>query len=160
VGGTCEFTGIVLVVSPELFPRFGGAWRKLSPIAARGWSQVLRLFRRPRNITVPVSAATATFSAGRISMLVTKNPAAPLEEEVDFLLDQDRKTQERLNALDEKIDRNAEQVRRERQAALDDLEERFVKRLGQERDIHIGGRLVGIGFLLVGVPLLAIANVL
>jgi hypothetical protein len=159
LGAGCEFFGILLVAAPELFPRFGRSWTKIREGLSQAWRRLLRLFGRRQHITVSVGAAGAVASGGRLSAIVSKDPNAPLEEKVAYLLDQDRKTQERLNALDHAIEAQAEQRRREIQAAREALETFVRESLERERDVHIRVRLAGVGFLLVGVPLLAAANV-
>jgi hypothetical protein len=49
--------------------------------------------------------------------------------------------------------------RRDLREARTELKDFVREQLERERDVHIRIRLVGVAFLLVGVPLLAVANV-
>jgi hypothetical protein len=160
IGAGCEFTGILLVAAPELFPRAGRAWADVRGGTRRAWGWLLRLIRRRRRgVTVPVGPGGAVAGGGYVSGIASKEPLASLEEKVAFLLDQDRKTQERLNAMDEAARQAAEARRREIAAVQRELEAFVGDERQRERDVHIRVRLVGVCFLLAGVPVLAVANV-
>lgn len=119
----------------------------------------MTFLRRRQDVVVQAASSGGAVVGGHASGFVSVNPDASLEEKVAFLLDRDRKNQQRAEATERSLAEHPKAWRRDIETARDELETDFLHHLERERDAYIGRRLVGIVVLLVGVPLLAVANV-
>jgi hypothetical protein len=103
-GASFEFTGIVLVAAPELFPRLFEIRRSVQARLERWRRWVLLRLGRQRSRTVYAKAGGVT-GGGSMSTRGYPSPgeAASLEERLDFLLEQAGKARERLDKLDDRV---------------------------------------------------------
>jgi hypothetical protein len=159
LGAGCEFVGILLVAAPELFPRAVSVWRSARERAGAMRSKLLRLLGRPRHITMEAEAGGVSVMGSGVEGLISKDRNASLEEKVAYLLDRDKQTQKQLSALNRALAAAKEESRRDLRVAVSELRAFVADRLERERDVHIHVRLYGIVLLLIGVPLLAVANI-
>jgi hypothetical protein len=77
-----------------------------------------------------------------------------------FLLEHARKAEKRLDELDDRVEDLPRQWQDDIRATRAEIEEMVTTRIEEVRDSHIRVRLFGIAFLLAGVPILAVANVI
>lgn len=159
VGAAFEWVGIWLVAAPELSPRLVRAWGRVRPAAMRVvWWVRRRLGWRGR-VSKDLHVRSGIKVGGHASAVLSKGEGASLEEKVEFLLEQDREAQRRLNKVERAIAEQPEAWRQDIEETRGELEAFVREQVERERDVHIRIRLVGIVFLLAGVPLLAVANV-
>jgi hypothetical protein len=161
LGASFEFTGIVLVAAPELFPRLLEARRSVQA-RLEGWRRWLLLrFGRQGGKTV-YGKGGGVMAGGSLSARGYASPGetASLEKKLDYLLEQAKKARERLDKLDDRVAELPRQWQDDIRAMRDEIEALMTRRVEEIRDSHIRVRLWGIGFLLAGVPILAIANVI
>lgn len=108
-----------------------------------------------------MGAAAGEFGlvGSRASGFVEPRPDWSLEEQVAFLLRQDERAQARFDKLETVVAEQPAAWRQDIAEVRGELEVFVLEQVERERDMHIRVRLVGVGFLLVGVLLLAVANV-
>jgi hypothetical protein len=159
LGAACEFVGILLVASPELFPRLSRAARSFRGAISRRWAFLLARLGRGRNMTIDAGPGVIRVRAGGASVEHSIDASTPLERQLAFFRDEITRAQKRLNTLEAKVAEHPEAWRQDIDAARGELETFVMEQVERERDVHITVRLWGIVFLLVGVPLLAVANV-
>ena len=161
VGASFEFTGIVLVASPELFPRAGAVIRFVRARMSQWWHRLLlRLGRHGRHVFDKGTAGgVGHASAGAVGFKMVGEDA-PLDQQLAFLREFVEKTENRLGELEGRVTDLPRQWQHDIREAREAIDSMVTKRIEQIRDTHIRVRLVGIGFLLAGVPILATANVI
>jgi hypothetical protein len=161
LGASFEFTGIVLVAAPELFPRLLEVRRSVQARleGLRRWL-LLRLGRQGgKTVYAKAGGATAGgFAEAR--GYASPGKAASVEERLAFLLEQAEKGKKRLDELEDRVGDLPRQWQDDIRAMRAEIEGLVTRRIEEIRDSHIRVRLFGIGFLLAGVPILAYANVI
>jgi hypothetical protein len=84
----------------------------------------------------------------------------PVDRQLALLREFVEKTETRFYELDERISELPGQWQEDIREAREAIESMMSKRLEEAESRHIRIRLVGIAFLMAGVPILAIANVI
>jgi hypothetical protein len=160
-GGTLDVIGIVLVALPELEPRARRARQRVGRVMARVRGQVFALLRIRRNVTIHVDSVVGTASmVGRVSGIVGVGHDADLERKLAFLVEQATQTQDRLNALEHKLDDIPGEWRRDLDQTKGELEELLRQTIDATRETYIRERLLGIACLATGSVLLSISNLI
>jgi hypothetical protein len=97
-------------------------------------------------------------TAAEITARRVRGPGTTVEDNLRYLLELAQESQERLSKLEQDVadlprrwGRDVERIGRELRAELDHA-------IAGSEERHIGIRLAGVVLLLVGVPILAIAN--
>lgn len=154
-GFVYEVVGIVVVLV-EIAKASGK--NKLTPLHSRvaAYLRRLPLLARSRNITIAVGGATFSMKGGRVRASVGLPPNATLDQRVDLLERQSKVLDDRIEALDVRVE--AEQkARSEAIAAERTAREGSVAALDTKiKEVEIGGldlSLFGVFFLLIGVVL-------
>jgi hypothetical protein len=153
VGGGLELLGIVLVAAPELFPLAGRAGRSV----LRYLVQVTRQlgFRRGPQ-TVKLTFGASVEMGGRLSLVTTSPDDAPVDQQLAHLRAEAKRSQERLNALEEAVDDQPAKWRED----IRELETAVDAKVQAAQDTYLGVRIAGILCLLVGVPIATAANLI
>ena len=159
-GAALELVGILLIAWPDLLPYAERVSRWLRVVMRWLAERLRRLFRRRRDVVVNVGAADALAIAGSISVVVSPNPDATLEERVEYLLRREQEAQAKLNAHDERIGAMEEHVPRRldehRAAAEEHVESEIIAAESRYRSL----RSVGVVALIAGLVMATWANFL
>lgn len=103
VGAVFEFIGIVTIAAPDFFPyalRLG-AWSRRRILAVI--DLLRRLIGKPRHQVIQVGGIASAATVGGASLIKSVNPAATLEERVEFLLARDQEAQRDMNDLQARV---------------------------------------------------------
>jgi hypothetical protein len=153
-GMILDVSGGFLVASSELWPRAKSAKARAVRLQRELLLRLGLLKPVSRSITVPVEAAVAGGTALGASVVLTVSPAAPTERKLEFLLQQDEKSQQRLSKLEHDLANEAKAVRAEiaRQVtnARNEVVATFKNDLEATRELYINARLLGICMLALG----------
>ena len=110
-GAVLELLGILLVSAPDLLPYSERASRWLRTTTRPLVDRLRRAIGRPRVHVVHVGGAGAIgLGGGSVSVVVSSNPEASLEERVEYLMRREQEAQARLNAHDERLGKVEEQL--------------------------------------------------
>jgi flagellar motility protein MotE (MotC chaperone) len=109
---------------------------------------------------IEVSGIASTSAVGNISLLVTPNPDAPLEERVQYLLRREQEAQKKLNEQDERLRAIEEQLPKRLDELRAETEEHVSKSITEAEWRHRPLRFVGALALLLGLVLTTWANFL
>jgi hypothetical protein len=168
IGASSEFAGIFLVASPELFPRAAAIARFLMARLAQ-WRR--RLGERWHRLLFRLGLRQGRHVFGKSTVTGVGHASAKgfgyrpidedesIERQLALLHEFVEKTEARFHELEESVSELPGQWQQDIRAARDAIESMMVKRLKEAEDRH-RVRLVGIAFLMAGVPILAYANVI
>jgi hypothetical protein len=162
VGSVLEFVGIGLVAAPELMPRLVAVKRRVGASIRRAWQWTLARLRRRRHRSLNAESGEIRITGGGASTsrgFAMVGEGAPLDRQLAFFRDYIEKADRRLDEIDQRLEGLPEEWRRDVDAAREAIDSMMEKRIEEVRDTHIRLRLVGIVLLLIGVPILATANV-
>jgi hypothetical protein len=160
-GAVIEFVGIVLLGFPDFVPGAVRLSQWLRVSARRVANRLRRVVRLPpRPTVVTLEGLVHGRSMGRASVTVAVSPGATLEEEVAFLLRRDQESQNRINALTERV----AEIEGRTPAELEQLRARMEAHVAQElaaaRDEYRPLRIVGTIALALGLICMSVANFL
>jgi hypothetical protein len=159
VGGTLEIGGAVLIASADLVPRLGWARAAAGRVAARTAAKIRAVLRIRRDVTIHAGTAHATATmSGRVSAVTGVGADATLERKLDFLLDQARASQERLNEVERLLETVPAELRAEAAQQRLELEQRIGEELARREQRYDRQRFWGIMLVAAGGVLLAAAN--
>jgi hypothetical protein len=162
VGALLDLTGIVLVAWGELHPhvekaraRGTSAWRRIE-------TSLRLLLRRPRSRTVYGESASVVaigLSGSGISVH-SVSADATVDRKLEALIAMSEELQRRLGSVENRLSNINSEWEREIEQTRDEIERILREAVMESRDAHIGVRLWGIGFLLVGSTMLSGSNLL
>ena len=159
-----EVLGVLLVASPELQPRLlelrARLVGRLKPVLVRARAAFRRLFGLPpithqvhAKATLPIElAATATVTTA-------PPPNASVRELITFLLDTTQRHDDRLNTLERLVTSETGSIREELREMRAELGEDTKEAVRREAERNIRLRLLGLGYVVVGLLLAAAANI-
>lgn len=163
LGATNEILGVLLIASPELLPRV----KRLGRRVQRAWSRVratvervvARLLGRRGKVVALTGAAHATAGAGgRVSGNVGPPQGASDSDLIRWLIERERKGQERMSEIEHTINDLPDRWRQDLEQVRRQLEGMQEQRIRQVADARIELRLLGLAYVLVGILLAAVAN--
>jgi len=160
LGAVNELLGVVLVASPEIGRVVPGFLAKVK----RRWALVVRVvrgyFAKPQSLVIHVPSAKATASMGTPTITQTPGINATLEERVAYLMTREKESRTRLHLVERELQRLPEEWRRELhglRTELEELQRELVRRVAEAR---IRLRLLGLAYVIVGIVLAWLGNVL
>jgi hypothetical protein len=159
-GAVLELGGILLVAAPDLLPyaeRVSG-WLRVETRRAVG--RIRLALGRPRTQVIEVGGIASTSAVGNISLLVSPNPDATLEERVEYLLRREQEAQTKLNAHDERLRAIEEQLPRRLDELRAETEEHVATELSAAESRYRPLRFVGALLLAAGLGLTTAGNFL
>jgi hypothetical protein len=159
-GAVLELGGILLVAWPDLLPYAARASQALRVAAERIGDRLRRLLRRPRHQVVHMGAADAVAIANSISVVVSPNPDATLEERVEYLLRREEEAQAKLNAHDERLRAIEKHVPERLDELRAETQEHVASELSAAESRYRPLRFVGALLLAVGLGLTTAGNFL
>jgi len=166
LGTTNELYGVLLIASPELIPRLRLAlsWSliKLSRLATWFWRHLRRLLRIRKHHTMRVAGEVnlASSISPRVSGKRLPPAGATQDELIAFLGEQVAQLQDRVDDLRNRVADLPEEWRRdiaETRTELEGLSRRLVRAVA---DARIRLRLLGLGFVVLGLVLSWLGNIL
>lgn len=165
VAGALELWGVLLVASPELAPILGWLHRAVTALPSRAKSLARRAadwvrakLGDPRD---HIASGTATASGGgatRSSGYKDLPEEATPEEKIDFLMEQSKETQLRLNHLQQRANDLPERWQGDIEGTAGTLRQEQQQGLAGLRKEHLTARLGGVVLLLVGLALATWGN--
>jgi hypothetical protein len=161
VGGILEFAGICLVAAPELTPRLARVWAQVGATVAGWWrlvgEHVFRLKREPVHHFGSSTVSGKGSASARGFAVVGEDTS--IERQLEFLREFVERTEQRFGQIEDRVGGLAKEWNTDIETARREIESTIEQRVEEIRDAHIRLRLIGIGLLLLGVPILALANV-
>jgi hypothetical protein len=166
--GALELWGVVLVAWPELAPLLQrlrtvvARLRDAATVLARRAINWVRLkVGRPRPHTVSVSPGGISAAGGVGARgVISVSPGATDAVKIEYLLRQDRKTQDRFSDVEEKLGELPERWQADIEAAAGTLRQEHKESLTELRREHLTQRLGGVAFLVIGLVLSTWGNLI
>ena len=166
LGVVNELYGVLLVAAPELEPYARRLARWLADVLHsmihRLWHRVGRLLGLlgPKVVTVGGVASTRAVGSLRASVVRGPPPGASDRDVIWWLVAQIKKAQERLNELEGRLDELPNEWRRDISTIRSELEQVSMQLVREEADRRIELRLIGVGFIVVGIGLTWLGSVI
>jgi hypothetical protein len=161
LGATNELLGVLFVASPEIgrvLPGFLAKVRKRVDVVVR---VIRRYFEKPRDVVLKVGGvAEASGTVGTPTIVQTPGLGASLDERVNYLMERDRENRTRFHVVERELVRLPEQWHSELEGLrteLEELQRELVRRVAEAR---IRLRLLGLAYVIVGIVLAWLGNVL
>jgi hypothetical protein len=160
-----ELLGIVLIASPELWPRTVRVYRSLSGVLSRAVSPVVRRVRRilrfppPGQIVSVGGIASSVSLSGHATATTAPSPGATESQLIDYLIRQERRSQERLDELERRLGVLPAEWREEIERARAEMERLSRELVREVADRRIRLRLLGLLYVAIGIVLSGLANV-
>jgi hypothetical protein len=160
LGATNEIVGVLFIASPEIgrvLPGFLAKVRARVDVVVR---RIQRWFERPRHIIVSPASAVGVADVGTPTIIITPGSGASLEERVNYLWGCDKEIRSHLHRVDSELERQPQQWREELDGVrteLESLQRELVRRVAEAR---IRLRLLGLAFVLLGIVLSWLGNVI
>ncbi|HEY2354497.1 MAG TPA: hypothetical protein VGH79_06335 [Gaiellaceae bacterium] len=156
MGGANELLGVLMIASPELLPLAVAALAFLSRrVRAAAWRAAANVRRMLQITTTHFGRASASITAtARIKADVTRAVPRTLEDVIGWLTRQDQDLQEHRNRLDEMPHEWKADIARQAEET-EDLMRRLISGL-ENRNLSL--RLLGVGFVVIGLILSTTAN--
>ncbi len=167
LGAVEELMGIILVASPELFPRAtrSGARLRQASLASVGrliaWIRDLprRLLRRPLPPHVVYGGgALSAEGAGGASVRTAPPAGATLAERVAWLLNRLNEVQDSLDEITDRLREMPKEWRADMRRDLDELRQELRALVQETAESHIEFRLAGIALLVIGLVISTAGN--
>lgn len=158
VGAVFEFSGILILAFPDLWPYRIGLNRWLRTSATSVWIRLRRLFGRRTVITVRAESAGSAEVAGRVSVLLSISPTATLEQKVEHLLNRSKETQQHITSLQQRLEDFEAESKKHLDQARREVEDRLAADLRKGLEAYRRLRICGAGTLLLGLTATTFAN--
>jgi hypothetical protein len=156
LGGSYEVASVLLIASPELWPRAVWLASRLRLIASTTAQALVqagrRLLGRPSNVTIPVPVA-ATLSLGGHGTHRVSTAATTLEEKIEYLLRRDQDVQARFDEVADRVTAAEKALRDEIANLARDQTAELERTIRAVQDAYIDVRLVGVLILIAGIIL-------
>lgn len=167
-GGSLEFWGVLLVASPEIAPSLrrlavalAAVRSQTKALAHRAANRARRMLGRPPR-PIEMSGTSVASGGGRTRGrgTVGLREGASLKEKVEYLIEREQKTQERLADLREDLEALPERWRDDMEATAGTLRREQSEGLDALRDEHLTARVGGVVLLVSGLVLATWGNLL
>lgn len=161
MGAVLDLIGIVLIASPDLVPwavRMAARLRVLEQSIENRLRRLLRIGPRGR-----IASLSATVTGGAsVSAVVTRglSPGASIEQQVAYLLRRDEDAQTTFNAFASRVERIERETPAQLNALRTELQSHVEDRVSQRLADLRAARLWGVAFLMAGLALGSVANLL
>lgn len=160
-----ELYGVILIASPELRPiaaRAGVAWAAaLRRVGRRTKVLLTRLLRLRREQRITLGSAVDVSSALGLDVkrgYAVPGDAATIDEKVAFLLDQVKRLVGLVEGLENTLRKELEGVHAELARQADDLRNYTAAAVREVAEAELRMRLLGVGFVIVGIAFGYAAN--
>jgi hypothetical protein len=160
LGAVNEIVGVLFIASPEIGRVLPGFFASVRRRVALVVQRIRGYFARPRHVIIAADSARGTAEMGTPTIVMTPGASASIDERLDYLMRRDKEIRSHLHRVDRDLERLPTQWRAELEGVrteLETLQRELVRSIAEAR---IRLRLLGLSFVLVGIVLSWLGNVL